>query len=177
MAPLCGVGKQPASLFGDKARDLAGEVISAVAIAAERAQVLVAGKFCDGAHVAICPVERGGDREMAQLLWSHRETGFAAELADDVVDRGAGQTMALAGPVEIDEQRTGRGAAWTYFGKVESDLPPEKWTAGLCEFQICLLWSENLKSPIVGTTIWVRAVRCLRTLRRRPDHPIFGGGV
>src|SRR4051794_7891277 len=34
------------------------------------------------------------------------------------------------------------------------DLPPEKWTAGLCEFQICLLWPENLKSPIVGTTIW-----------------------
>ena len=30
-----------------------------------------------------------------------------AEPADDVVDRGAGQTLPFAGPVEIDEQRTG----------------------------------------------------------------------
>ena len=44
---------------------------------------------------------------MAQLLRPDRETGLGAEPANDVVDRGAGQTMALAGPVEIDEQRTG----------------------------------------------------------------------
>src|SRR3954468_4110022 len=75
------------------------------------AQVLVAGKFCDSAHIAVCPVERGGDREMAQLLRADRETTFGAEPADDVVDRGASQTMAFAGPVEIDEQRTGFGAA------------------------------------------------------------------
>ena len=53
MAPLCGVGRQPASLFGDKARDLAGEAISAVGVAAEGAQILMAGKFCDGAHIAV----------------------------------------------------------------------------------------------------------------------------
>jgi hypothetical protein len=70
----------------------------------------VAGKFCDGAHIAICPVERSGDREMAQLLRADYEAGLGAEPADDVVDRGAGQAMALAGPVEIDEQRTGFGA-------------------------------------------------------------------
>src|SRR3954447_11889434 len=48
---------------------------------------------------------------MPQLLRSDRETSLGAEPTDDVVDRGAGQTMALAGPVEIDEQRTGFGAA------------------------------------------------------------------
>jgi hypothetical protein len=30
-----------------------------------------------------------------------REPGLSAEPADDAVDRGAGQTMAFAGPVEI----------------------------------------------------------------------------
>src|SRR3954469_12284094 len=85
--------------------------MSVVAVAAEGAQVLVAGKFCDSPHVAIGPLECRGDREMAQLLRSEREAGFGAEPADDVVDRGAGQTMALAGPIEIDKQRTGFGAA------------------------------------------------------------------
>src|SRR4051794_41047912 len=105
------MGRQPASLFGNKARDLAGEAISVVAVAAEGAQVPVAGKFCDGAHVTIGPVECRGDREMAQLLRADRVTGFGAEPADDVVDRGAGQATPFAGPVEIDEQRTGLGAA------------------------------------------------------------------
>src|SRR3954471_12966498 len=91
------------SLFGNKARDFAGKAISAVAVAAEGAQVPVAGKFCDGPHVAAGPTERGGDPNMAQRLRPDREAGFAAEPANDVVDRGAGQTMALAGPVEIDE--------------------------------------------------------------------------
>src|SRR3954464_10424495 len=90
-----GARRQPASLFGDKARDLASEAISAVAIAAERAQVLVAGKFCDGAPITARPVERCGDREMAQLLRPDCETGLSPEPADDVVDRGAGQTIAL----------------------------------------------------------------------------------
>src|SRR3954452_227090 len=105
------MGRQPASLFGNKARDLAGEAISVVAVAAEGAQVPVAGKFCDGTHVTVGPVECRGDREMAQLLRPDRVTGLIAEPADDVVDRGAGQTMALAGPVEIDEQRTRLRAA------------------------------------------------------------------
>ena len=39
------------------------------------------------------------------------EPGLGAEPADDMVDRGTGQTMTLAGPVEIGEQRTGLGAA------------------------------------------------------------------
>src|SRR5689334_3649105 len=47
---------QPTSLFCDEARDLAGEAISAVAVAAEGTQVLVAGKFCDSAHIAVCPL-------------------------------------------------------------------------------------------------------------------------
>src|SRR3954464_4594393 len=92
------MGRQPASLFGDKARDLAGEAISVVAVAAEGAQVPVARKFCDGAHVTVGPVECRGGREMAQLLRPDRVTGLGAEPADDVVDRGAGQTMTLAGP-------------------------------------------------------------------------------
>ena len=71
----------------------------------------MAGKFCDSPHVAIGPLECRGDREMAQLLRPDRETGLGAEPADDVVDRGAGQTMPFAGPVEIDKQRTGFGAA------------------------------------------------------------------
>ena len=92
MAPLCRVGRQPASLFGDKARDLAGEAISAVGIAAEGAQVRVpvAGKFCDGAHIAVCPIECRGDREMAQLLRPDRETGLNAEPADDVQSPSCG---------------------------------------------------------------------------------------
>src|SRR3954447_3929668 len=105
------MGRQPASLFGNKARDLAGEAISVVAVAAEGAQVPVAGKICAGTPVTIGPVECRGDREMAQLLRPDRVTGLGAEPADDVVDRGAGQTMTLAGPVEIDEQRTGLRAA------------------------------------------------------------------
>ena len=56
---------------------------------------------------AIGPVERGGDREMAQPLRADREAGLGAEPADDVVDCGAGQTLPFAGPVEIDKQRTG----------------------------------------------------------------------
>ena len=67
----------------------------------------MAGKFRDGAHITVCPVECRGDREMAQLLRANRETSLGAEPADDVVDRGAGQTLPFAGPVEIDEQRTG----------------------------------------------------------------------
>ncbi len=59
------------------------------------------------ARIAIGPVERGGDREMAQPLRADRKPGFGAEPADDVVDRRAGQTLPFAGPVEIDEQRTG----------------------------------------------------------------------
>src|SRR5690348_306739 len=98
-----------ASLFGNKARDLAGKAISAVAVAAEGAKIPVAGKFCDGAHHAIGPIECGGDREMAQLLRPDREAGLGAEPADNMVDRGAGQAVTFAGPVEIDEQRTGLG--------------------------------------------------------------------
>jgi hypothetical protein len=67
----------------------------------------MAGEFRHRAHIAVAPVERGGDREMAQPLRADREPGLGAEPADDVVDRGAGQTLPFAGPVEIDEQRTG----------------------------------------------------------------------
>ena len=44
---------------------------------------------------------------MAQPVRADRKPGFGAEPADDVVDRRAGQTVTFAGPVEIDEQRTG----------------------------------------------------------------------
>jgi hypothetical protein len=111
MAPLWEVRKKLASFFGNKACDLVGKAIRVISIAAEIAQVLVAGELRNSAHIAIGPLEGRGDREMTQPLRSDRETGFVAELADDVVDRSAGQTMALAGPVEIDEQRTGFGAA------------------------------------------------------------------
>jgi hypothetical protein len=87
--------------------DRAGEVRSIVVVAAEGAQVLVAGECRHRAHIAIGPVERGGDREMAQPVRADRKTGLGAEPADDVVDRRAGQTLPFAGPVEIDEQRTG----------------------------------------------------------------------
>src|SRR3954453_10984302 len=82
-----------------------------IGVAAEIAQVLVTGECRNSAHIAISPVECRSDCEMAQPLRADRETGLGAEPADDVVDCGAGQTMALAGPVEIDEQRTGLGAA------------------------------------------------------------------
>src|SRR3954447_3309405 len=95
--------KQPASLCRNKGCDFAGEVWSVVAVAAEGAQVLVAGEFRHRAHIAIAPVECGGDREMAQPVRADRETGLGAEPANDVVDRGAGQTMPFTGPVEIDE--------------------------------------------------------------------------
>src|SRR4051812_37006213 len=61
--------------------------------------------------IAVAPVECGGDREVAQPVRADRETGLGAEPADDVVDRRAGQTLPFAGPVEIDEQRTGLGPA------------------------------------------------------------------
>jgi hypothetical protein len=103
--------KQPASLCRDKGCDVAGEVWSVVAVAAEGAQVLVAGEFRHRAHIAIAPLERGGDREMAQPVWADREPGLSAEPADNVVDRRAGQTVPFAGPVEIDEQRPGSARA------------------------------------------------------------------
>ena len=67
----------------------------------------MAGECRHRAHIAIGPVERGGDREMAQPLRADHKPGFGAEPADDVVDRGASQMLPFAGPVEIDEQRTG----------------------------------------------------------------------
>src|SRR5689334_12016255 len=111
MAPLWEVRKKLASFFGNKACDLVGKAIRIISIAAEIAQVLVAGELRNSAHIAIGPLEGRGDREATQPLRPDRKTGFSAEPADDVVDRGAGQTMALAGPVEIDEQRTGFGVA------------------------------------------------------------------
>ena len=69
------------------------------------------GDFCDGPHITVGPLERRGDCKIAQLLRSDRETGLSPEPADDVVDRGAGQAMPFAGPIEIDKQRTGLGAA------------------------------------------------------------------
>src|SRR6478735_10049098 len=104
------MGKEiAASLCRDKGCDVAGEVWSVVAVAAEGAQVLVAGEFRHRAHIAVAPLECGGDREMAQPVRADREPGFGPEPADDVVDRGAGQAVAFAGPVEIDEQRAGLG--------------------------------------------------------------------
>ena len=67
----------------------------------------MAGECRHRAHIAVGPVERGGDREMAQPVRADREPGLGAEPADDVVDRRAGQAVPFAGPVEIDEQRTG----------------------------------------------------------------------
>ena len=69
-----------------------------IAVAAEGAQVLVAGEFRHRAHIAVAPVERGGDREMAQPVRADREPGFGAEPADDVVDRDAGQTLPFGRP-------------------------------------------------------------------------------
>src|SRR3954471_17833091 len=103
MALLWEARRQPTSLFGDKACDLAGKAMRVIGVAAEIAQVLVTGECRNSAHIAISPVECRSDCEMAQPLRADRETGLGAEPADDVVDCGAGQTMALAGPVEIDE--------------------------------------------------------------------------
>src|SRR5215213_8011580 len=100
-----------ASLCRDKACDRAGEVRSIVVVAAEGAQVLVAGEFRHRAHIALGPLERSRDREMAQPLRTDRKPGLGSELAHDVVDRRTGQTLPFAGPVEIDKQRTGFGAA------------------------------------------------------------------
>src|SRR3954447_20310662 len=46
---------------------------------------------------------------MAQPVRADREPALGAEPADDVVDRRASQTVAFAGPIEIDEQRAGLG--------------------------------------------------------------------
>src|SRR4051812_17910486 len=99
-----------ASLCRDKACDRAGEVRSIVVVAAEDAQVLVAGECRHRAHIALGPLERSRDREMAQPLRTNRKTGLGSEPADDMVDRRAGQAAPFAGPVEIDKQRTGLGA-------------------------------------------------------------------
>src|SRR4051794_32057699 len=107
--PSFRASREPASLFGNECCDFTGEVLAGVAVAGEGTQVLMTGERRDGAHIAAGHLECRGDREMAQLLRADGETGLGAEPADDVVDRGAGQTMALAGPVEIDKQRTGFG--------------------------------------------------------------------
>ena len=65
---------------------------------AEGAQVLVAGECRHRAHIAVGPLERGGDREMAQPVRADREPGFGPEPADDVVDRDAGQTLPFGRP-------------------------------------------------------------------------------
>src|SRR3954468_25112513 len=100
-----------ASLCRDKAGDRAGEVRSIVVVAAEGAQVLGAGECRHRAHIALGPLERSRDREMAQSLRTDRKPGLGSEPAHDVVDRRTGQTLPFAGPVEIDKQRTGFGAA------------------------------------------------------------------
>src|SRR4051794_17486421 len=59
-----------------------------------------------------CRSPRARHRQQPRGETFRREpVGLGAEPADDMGDRGAGQAVALAGPVEVDEQRIRLGFA------------------------------------------------------------------
>gem|GEM_PF-3962829 len=115
----------------DRLRDFSGEVLPVVVIDQKRLQVPVPGVSLYGANVTTGKVKSLRDGCVSETVRSGSYTGLVPKFAHQTIDRRPCQTLALACPVEVDEQRTRFSAselqpcsesAYSGFWQRQSDL-------------------------------------------------------
>ncbi len=77
----------------------------------EGLQLGMTGVALDGRDVATGAPKGLRNRRVPESVWTGDDSGEKPQPANYVEDRGAGETIALAGAIEVGEEWTGIGSA------------------------------------------------------------------